>query len=140
VSTTFAVAVKLRGVSDPRADDPEAAKLLAVLRSITDVTLHEDGGKRYRLTGGGGYGNPEYTGECADVVCLFFQKNEDGSGDLADCTEADRARVRDVLRAHPLVERFHVGALHSGEEYDSGENARVTSALVREYVASCMKR
>jgi hypothetical protein len=126
VSATFAVAVKLRGVDDPSADDPESDKVLAVLGAIASRVTTPGA----HLGGGGGYGRADYTGESPDVACLIVQKSLDGSGDLADCTEADRDGVRELLRAHPLVERAYVGALHSGDDADGGEAARVTSALV----------
>lgn len=136
MSTTFCVAVKLRGVADPRKDDPRSHKLIGVLSSITTDSVAADSG--YHLAGGGGYGNPEFTGECVDVACLLLQKNQNGSGDLIDCDESDRARVREVLREHPHVERFHIGALHHGVDYDAGENARVTAALVADFVRETM--
>ena len=122
------VALRVLGVRDPRADDPQVEKLTRVLNAIA-VRACPPG---FRLGGGGGYGDPaRFPGERADVACILIQKNEIGSGDLADCDEVDREVVRRALRACPIVEAFHVGKLHSGDEYDPDETARVTTYLTQ---------
>lgn len=117
MSTTFSVAVRLRG-------DHELESLICVLKSIASAS--DNAGNH--LNSGGGYGDDRFPGERPDVACLIVQKNADDSGDLVDCAESDRDLVREELAAHPLVEAFYVGPLRG--VYDEDDTAEITAALV----------